>query len=814
MYYSAIGTLALLVLVIENGDILYGRGSGFDFSRNAWRIYRSFLFTVVLYYLSDILWGILQSRKLATALTIDTSLYFVTMAAGIYFWTQYVVAYLEEDNRFGRFLTWMGRIISVSYIVLTLINIFTPIIFSVDADCTYHALPARYVFLVAQILLLVGISTYAFLVLIRHRHGEGKAARYRAVIYFGLIMATMLYLQVWYPLLPLYAIAYLLATCLLRVFVIRDEKERYRAELLDAEKVKELQGSITALLNNMPALSFYKDAQTGVYMACNQAFAEYAHKDSPEGVAGLTDAQIFDAETAEHFVADDQMALSMEEPFIFFEDVPDAAGNQRQFQTTKIKFIDGAGRLCILGMCQDVTDIVRIRRENAQTKEAYEQEKSAAQIYMHIAQTLSHGYSMLFYVNLETEEYIEYAAEAGGRLTEKRRGTDFFDSCKREAQLYLYEDDREAFVKTMNRDTLRSVLKKNGTHIMTYRMLTERGPMYVSARVSMREDDDRYVIIGVTDVDEELRQRQARERSKEERATYARLSALAGNFLCVYIVDPETGHFRELSVKGGIRSFGVPSEGEDFFATTREIVKGRIHEEDFTRFFSVITKEHILEEVEKGGIFALNYRLLMDGEARYVQFRAAMVEEEGEKRLIVGLSDVDALVRQEEEYAKALANARSRANIDALTGVRNKYAYLDEEEKLDRQIKERAVTEFAIVILDLNDLKKINDTEGHKAGDEFIRGACKLICDIFKRSPVFRVGGDEFAVIVRGEDFDCLDELIGRIAEHNAQAVKTGGIVIACGSALHERDEAVARVFERADQRMYENKAALKEGRA
>ena len=72
------------------------------------------------------------------------------------------------------------------------------------------------------------------------------------------------------------------------------------------------------------------------------------------------------------FIEDYKMALSMDEPYIFFEDVQDGAGNPRQFQTTKLKYTDTTGRLCTLGMCQDVTDMVRIQRENATTKEAYE----------------------------------------------------------------------------------------------------------------------------------------------------------------------------------------------------------------------------------------------------------------------------------------------------------------------------------------------------------------------------------------------------------------------------------------------------------
>ena len=83
-------------------------------------------------------------------------------------------------------------------------------------------------------------------------------------------------------------------------------------KLEEAQKIQEFNQTITSLLDNMPGMTFTKDAKTGVYLACNQAFAAYAHKATPAGVAGLTDAEIFDAETAAHFVEDDQHALSMD----------------------------------------------------------------------------------------------------------------------------------------------------------------------------------------------------------------------------------------------------------------------------------------------------------------------------------------------------------------------------------------------------------------------------------------------------------------------------------------------------------------------
>ena len=147
-----------------------------------------------------------------------------------------------------------------------------------------------------------------------------------------------------------------------------EENKRLIQEVENAAKLADLMGSVASLLTNMPAMSFSKDAKTGVYLACNQSFAEYAHKENPQGVIGLTDHEIFDPVTAAHFVEDDKKALAMDVPYIFFEDVPDAKGVMRNLQTTKMKFIDAGGRLCTLGMCVDVTEMTRIKSAEAEAR--------------------------------------------------------------------------------------------------------------------------------------------------------------------------------------------------------------------------------------------------------------------------------------------------------------------------------------------------------------------------------------------------------------------------------------------------------------
>ena len=282
-------------------------------------------------------------------------------------------------------------------------------------------------------------------------------------------------------------------------------------EASTARKIAELKESISSLLDNIPGMTFTKDAGTGVYIACNQAFADYAHKDSPDGVAGLTDEEIFDAETAAHFVADDKLALSMDRPYIFYEDVLDAAGNQMRLQTTKLKFIDSTGRVCLLGICRDDTEMVRIQHENAMTREAYENAVSSGVMYTHIARTLVRDYTDMFYVNLDTEEFIEYRrGDVSSQLSEMRRGWHFFSDCKKELSERVWPDDRESFLKSMDRRTLVAALERKDTFLMTCRQIGENGPVYVSMKVSLMEDDKHFIILGITNVDAEMREAMAK----------------------------------------------------------------------------------------------------------------------------------------------------------------------------------------------------------------------------------------------------------------------------------------------------------------
>lgn len=177
---------------------------------------------------------------------------------------------------------------------------------------------------------------------------------------------------------------------------------------------------------------------------------------------------------------------------------------------------------------------------------------------------------------------------------------------------------------------------------------------------------------------------------------------------------------------------------------------------------------------------------------------------------------IDTLEKQihsmQSELRTQLAHVHGQAHTDEMTGVKSKQAYLKMESKLDEELKKGELSDFAVVVCDVNGLKKINDTQGHKAGDEYIRRACTMICDVFCHSPVYRVGGDEFVAILKDRDYDNRNILILELHQLSAAHIASNDAIVSGGLAEYDprRDHSVRDVFERADAKMYKEKTLLK----
>ena len=228
-----------------------------------------------------------------------------------------------------------------------------------------------------------------------------------------------------------------------------------------------------------------------------------------------------------------------------------------------------------------------------------------------------------------------------------------------------------------------------------------------------------------------------------------------------------------------IGMFGSPSESEE------RISRVAVGTGENIRFFSLVEKQ------VKGPNGKYN--------GSYLRIRDVTVEEHA-------LQDRD----------KRIGLISQEAYKDALTGVGNIASYNNKVAEINQQL-ENGPVEFAVVMVDMNDLKQINDQCGHKEGDIYIKGCCQMICDAFKHSPVFRIGGDEFVVILRGQDYTARHQnvkaLRAAFEDSFEQTEKDPWFRYSASVGLSESssaDKTFEQVFKRANQAMSNEKKMFK----
>ena len=252
MYYASICILSILVHLIINYNILFKNA-------RATRIpalisYKRFLIVVLLYYITDALWELLDALDLHQLLFYETELYYVVMGFSVLYWTQYAIAYLNHENLFAKILKYTGWIILIAQLIILIINLFFPIAFWFDEKTDYHTENARHLSLFFQFLMFIATACYMTYEVIKTE--EKIKHRYRAIETFGFVMAFFVILQAVYPMQPFYTIGFLLGTCIIHTFVLEDERTSRQDELENLMKIEEIQeaelGSVRQMAFTVP----------------------------------------------------------------------------------------------------------------------------------------------------------------------------------------------------------------------------------------------------------------------------------------------------------------------------------------------------------------------------------------------------------------------------------------------------------------------------------------------------------------------------------------------------------------------------------
>ena len=306
---------------------------------------------------------------------------------------------------------------------------------------------------------------------------------------------------------------------------------------------------------------------------------------------------------------------------------------------------------------------------------------------------------------------------------------------------------------------------------------------------------------------------QESDNTEKEKITYTRIAeTLADKYDVIYNVNSDSGEYTEYRTDKKTGKFVIKKNGGDFFDDVSKESHFEISPEDRKNVLDILNKESLKNNLKTRRKIGTDLKIIDKGVQK--NMRLTVLWSSDKVHFVIGIENIDEEVRKEEEQLRELTSQREFARKDELTGVKNKNAYKEFEESMQRKIASgTAISPFAIIVCDINNLKIINDTAGHKVGDEYIIEASKLICETFTHSPVYRIGGDEFVVVLNAGDYINREKLLKQIRAVVIKNIgKKEGVVIATGIADYDsiNDKTLSDVFERADAKMYENKKFLK----
>ena len=440
-------------------------------------------------------------------------------------------------------------------------------------------------------------------------------------------------------------------------------------------------------------------------------------------------------------------------------------------------------------------------------------ERKEKEFFDNIAKSMAEDYEAIYYIDIETGEYKEYSkSEMYGALNVPMKGKDFYSETRENAVLYAHPDDREFAQSLYYKEIMQKKLEERKSYFYKYRIMINGEARYFRFTV-MRAEDDRHMVLSVKDIDDEVTAENMNLETKKQSITFNRIAeSLASNYDAIYYVNVEDSSYISYQTNNIYGQLEIRQSGDDFFDECAKNIPHIIHKSDADSVLDFIDKDNMISALSNRKVYTMEYRIVVNDKARYT--RMSVRKTSDGTHFLVGVEDIDADVKKEKQVLKALNTEKELARRDELTGTKNKNAYKELEKSVQSNIDNGMdYFPFALVVCDANDLKKVNDTEGHVAGDEYIKASAGILCEIFNHSPVFRVGGDEFVVFIRGNDYNNRDKLMEKLRQTSVEnRDNNSGPVLASGIAVYEpsADNLVSDIFDRADKEMYEDKQRLK----
>ncbi len=469
------------------------------------------------------------------------------------------------------------------------------------------------------------------------------------------------------------------------------------------------------------------------------------------------------------------------------------------------------GKMAVIGF-QNIDDIIKehkkLDEEKRKETEAHERELANQ---LAIIMALSKSFRNVFVANLKTGTAKAIRLDDSYNVKAVRdvsSGAFPFDAViDRWIKENVHPDDKKRIKESLNVDNIRKVFATQDSYVGTYRSI-EEGIKHYYQYDCRRVDNTEYVVVGFQLIDkivEEQKENQRRERAleearfNEEKERIEVINSLSTIYSTIFQADIVT-HKYEILTSVPLMGKLVPQKGN--FDDVKDIIINNFIEPEFKEsLYEFLNIDTLANRLKNVNTVTTDYKA---PNGSWIQARFIVKRRDNDGNAIEGL-----YVARDISEEKLM---KYEAEHDALTGVLNRGGF---DQILNSNIKEKR--DFALVLIDIDEFKDVNDNYGHDVGDDVLKKISKMLGEQFRSIDyICRIGGDEFAVIMMDVKKDFETKIINKIDEINellsSRTIDIPLVSLSVGTAFMDKDSSSDSLFKDADNALYYVKRHGKKG--
>ena len=301
-------------------------------------------------------------------------------------------------------------------------------------------------------------------------------------------------------------------------------------------------------------------------------------------------------------------------------------------------------------------------------------EKKEKEVHDHIASAMAQDYEAIFYIEIETGEFISFSkSQKYMSMNSSEEGKDFFKETLGNIDTCIYPEDREYARSFYSREEMLKRLEGRHSFSFKYRVLIDGKPRFFLFTVS-RDVNEKYLIFYEKDIDDELNAEKIQKENQKKTVTFSQIAeSLASNYDAIYYVNVETAAYVGYEVNNIYGQLEVGQSGDDFYGDCLKNIQYVVHERDRETVAEFIARDKMSVALAEHKDCSIDYRIIVNGKSRYTRM-IARKSSDG-THYIIGVEDINDEIHREKPHLKTLKTEKELARRDELTGVKNKTAY-------------------------------------------------------------------------------------------------------------------------------------------